>query len=229
MSRSETDTDSDTTTALAAAVLERGGRTLAADAGIELENEPGPLYQLLVLALLMSAPISARIAVATAGELRDAGYTTPQRMYEATWQQRVDVLGRGGYRRYDESTSTTLGQGAELLLERYSGDLRGLAEQAGGDVDRLTSRLKEVKGIGNVGAGIFLREVQGVWPGVRPYFDKLTFKGAARVSLPQDTDALAALVPGEELHRLAAGLVRVARDKKLTEAVESDAGLRSAG
>lgn len=224
MSRS--DTEDDTDTALAAAVLERGGQTLAADAGIELENEPGPLYQLLVLALLVSAPISARVAVASARELCTAGYTTPQRMRDATWQQRVDALGQGGYRRYDESTATTLGQSAELLLERYAGDLRVLAEQAGGDVGRLTSRLKEVKGIGNVGAGIFLREAQGVWPAVRPYFDKLTFKGAGRVGLPQDADVLAALVPDEELDRFAAGLVRVARDKKLTEAVESDAGVR---
>jgi hypothetical protein len=40
---------------------------------------------------------------------------TPRAMAEASWQQGVDALGRGGYRRYDERTSTMLGEGAELL------------------------------------------------------------------------------------------------------------------
>lgn len=209
--------------ALARAVLEHGGQTYASEADIKLDDKPGPLYQLLVLAIMMSAPISGGIALASARELFSAGFTTPQKMRDATWQQRIDAMVKGGYRRYDESTSTTLGESAELVLDRYGGDLRNLAKQAGGDVAALRSSLKEVKGIGNVGADIFLREAQGVWPAARPYLDKQAIKGAQRLGLPDDHDALAKLVRDDDLDRFVAGLVRAARDKKLTETILDDA------
>jgi len=78
-------------------------------------------------------------------------------MAEATWQQRVDALGRGGYRRYDERTATQLGDGAELLSERWGGDLRRLREEADGDVSQLRHLLPEMPGVGPAGAHIFLR------------------------------------------------------------------------
>jgi hypothetical protein len=56
-----------------AAVLDRYGTTFAEDAGIALTDDPAPLFQLLVLAELLSARIGAGIAVATAVELRSAG------------------------------------------------------------------------------------------------------------------------------------------------------------
>lgn len=209
---------------LARALLERGGTTFAEDAGIDLADQPQPLYQLLVLAMLLSARISGGIAVSTARELFAAGYTTPRRMAEATWQQRVDALGRGGYRRYDERTSTMLGQGAELLADSYDADVRRMVAPGDGQAARMRGALKQVPGIGDVGAAIFLREAQGVWPDLRPYLDKLTLRGAERVGLPADVGQLAALVSANDLHRLAAALVRVARDKKLTETVLGDAG-----
>jgi hypothetical protein len=95
------------------------GRTYAEEAGIRLKNTPQPLYRTLVLALLLSARIRASTAVAAARALYDAGMRDPRRMAEATWQQRVDALGRGGYRRYGERTATQLGDGAELLTERW--------------------------------------------------------------------------------------------------------------
>lgn len=106
--------------------VEAYGTTYAEEAGITLRDKPAPLYQLLVLATLLSARISARIALAAARELHQAGYRTPRRMADATWQQRVDALGRGGYRRYDERTATMLGEGAEQLLTDHRGDLREL-------------------------------------------------------------------------------------------------------
>jgi hypothetical protein len=82
-------------------LLGRCGSSYAEEAGIRLADRPGPLYQLLVLATLASARISADIAVAAAGELFAAGYRSPKAMSEASWQDRVDALGRGHYRRYD--------------------------------------------------------------------------------------------------------------------------------
>ena len=78
-----------------------------------------PLYQLLVLVKLLSARISGEIAAAAARELFAAGYRTPRAMSDASWQQRVDALGRGHYQRYDQRTATMLGNGAELLMERW--------------------------------------------------------------------------------------------------------------
>ena len=43
-------------------LLERHGTTYAQDAGIELRDTPAPLFQLLVLANLLSARIGAKVA-----------------------------------------------------------------------------------------------------------------------------------------------------------------------
>jgi hypothetical protein len=47
-------------------LLGRHGRTYAEEAGIRLADRPAPLYQLQVLALLLSARIRAAVAVAAA-------------------------------------------------------------------------------------------------------------------------------------------------------------------
>lgn len=49
-------------------LLDRCGQTYAADAGIRLADTPRPLYQLHVLATLLSARISAGIACRTRGK-----------------------------------------------------------------------------------------------------------------------------------------------------------------
>jgi hypothetical protein len=193
------------------------GRTFAEEAGITLRDTPQPLYRLLVLALLLSARIRGSVAVATARELYEAGLRDPRRMAGADWQQRVDALGRGGYRRYDERTATQLGDGAELLTERWGGDLRRMRKEADGDTGRLRDLLQEVPGLGPAGADIFLREVQRVWPEVAPYLDRKALDGAARLGLPKDPDRLVRLAGDTEPAVLAAALVRAALDKDVAE------------
>ncbi len=199
------------------ALLASHGRTYAREVGVRLTNTPQPLYQLLVLAQLLSARIKASVAADAAGALFDAGMRTPRHMAEATWQQRVDALGVGHYRRYDERTATQLGEGAELLLERYGGDLRELREKAGEDPREETRLLREVPGIGPVGADIFLREAQGVWPEAAPYFDGKAVQGAGRLGLPQSPRELARLADPGDYPAFAAGLVRSALDKHVAE------------
>ncbi|MFI5489557.1 hypothetical protein [Micromonospora echinaurantiaca] len=195
---------------VARVLLDRRGHTYAEEAGIRLADRPAPLYQLLVLATLLSTRIRAQVAVAAARELFAAGYRTPQAMEAASWQDRVDALGRGHYRRYDERTSTMLGTGARLCLDRWRGDLRRLHREADGDPAGLRRRLTEFPGIGPTGADIFLREAQTVWPDVRPYADRRTLAGAKRLGLPASPDRLAGLVGAAEFGRLASALVRVA-------------------
>ncbi|MCB8901042.1 MULTISPECIES: endonuclease [unclassified Streptomyces] len=189
-------------------LLDEHGRTHAVEAGIRLRNTPAPLYRLLTLCVLFSVRIKAGIAVAAARELHAAGMGTPRAMSAASWQDRVDALGRAHYRRYDESTATALGAGAELLLDRYRGDLRRLRDAADGNPDRIRELLQEVPRIGPVGADIFCREAQGVWPELRPAFDSRARETAARLGLPRTPAGLARLVPAEDLPRFAAALVR---------------------
>lgn len=196
-------------------LLDVAGMTYAAEAGIRLRNTPAPLYRLLLLAVLLSTRIKADIAVAAAAELVKAGFGTPQRMLDATWQERVDALGRGHYVRYDESTATALGAGAELLLNDYAGDLRRMRQEADGDIDALHGLLRRVPRLGPVGAHIFCREAQDVWPELRPYVDAKAADGAKRLSLPTTARELAKLVDADDLGRLTAALVRVSLDRKL--------------
>jgi hypothetical protein len=207
---------------IARTLVRRHGTTFAEQAGITLADKPSPLWRLLVLSLLLSARISSDIAVAAARELNRAGYRTPRAMREATWQQRVDALGRGHYRRYDERTSTMLGENADLMIEWYGGDLRRLRDAAGGP-DEIPALLRQFKGIGPTGAVIFCREVQGVWTGLAPFVDDIAARGAKRLGLPPSPGRLAALVPAGDLPRLVAGCVRAARDDAVAEDVRGAA------
>ena len=206
---------SDHDTDIVMALLERHGTTYAEEAGIRLADEPAPLWQLLVLSLLLSARIRSSVAVDAARELFDAGYGTPHGMRDASWRDRVDALGRGGYRRYDERTSTQLGELAVTVLTTYDGDLRKLHEQT----DDLEQDLQQFKGIGPAGAAIFFREAQGTWTDLAPYVDKLAADGAERLGLPPSPDELADLVPAADLPRVVAACVRAARDKKVVDDV----------
>src|SRR5690625_5079574 len=194
------------------AILKRYGTTYAQQAGIRLADKPAPLYQLLVLATLLSARISSEVAVATAHELFTSGFHAPQRMADATWQQRVDALGRGHYRRYDEKTATMLGDGTALLLERHRGDLSTVRDAAD-TIDEVSDVLQGFLGIGTAGADIFMREVQGMWTSMPPHIDPRIKDGAKRLGLPRAPEKLARLVKRTDLPRLTAACVRAGLDK----------------
>lgn len=206
------------TQAIAKALLERAGTSYAAEAGIHLADKPAPLYQLLVLAHLVSARISADIAVAATRELVTSGYRTPQRIADADWRELVDALGRARYKRYDESTASRLGANAAILLDRYDGDLRELAAAADHKPSRAADLLQQFQGIGPVGADIFLREVQDTWTWARPHFDERARKGATQLGLPTEPETLARLASGRTAD-LAAALVRITLDHDLAQAV----------
>jgi endonuclease III len=200
---------------LVSELLGRFGRTYAEEAGIQLADRPGPLYQLHVLATLLSARISADVAMAAARELFTAGYRSPSAMAEASWQDRVNALGRGHYRRYDESTARLLGDAAGQLIRDWGGDLRRLRDKAGGSASGIAGLLAGFPGIGPAGASIFLREVQEAWPSVAPYVDAKMTEGARRVGLPADRDELAAvLAASKQPARMSAALIRVSLSQR---------------
>jgi hypothetical protein len=189
-------------------LLDDHGHTYAEAAGIKLADKPSPLFQLLVLTMLSSTRISADVAVTAARELFRTGWRTPQKMHDATWQQRVDALGRGGYRRYDESTSTKLEELSRMVLDEYAGDLRRIRPSGQGAADDLARTVAGFPRIGPTGGKIFVREVQGVWPEVAPYFDDRALESAERLGLPTDPRRLSALAPEGKTAVLATALVR---------------------
>jgi hypothetical protein len=203
-------------------LTELAGTTYAEQSGITLRDTPGPLYRLLVLSVLLSTRIRADLAVDAARALVDAGMGTPEKMIAASWQERVDALGRARYRRYDESTARALGEGAELLRDEYGGDLRKLRKKAGGDPRAVRELLTAFPRLGPVGADIFCREAQLVWPELRPALDRKVRDGAKRLGLPATAKDLAALIPDDRLAVTAAALVRVALDKNLAEKVRAN-------
>lgn len=198
-------------------LVELHGRTFAQQAGIDLVDEPGPVWQLFVVAQLLSARIRAEVALTSARELFRLGCLTPEATRRTSWQQRVDALGRGGYRRYDFSTSTRLADNAAMVRDRWGDDLRTLRHEADSDPRRIMKLLQDFDGIGPAGAGIFVREVQAVWELTEPFVDALVVKGARLVGLPTQARALAALVPPGDVARLCAALVTVARTPSLAE------------
>lgn len=193
---------------LAQAVMHRHPKSYADELKIDVaKNTPAPLFQWLIASLLFSTRIASDAAMRAAGALFDEGWRTAGKMAQTTWEERVRVLNRNGYARYDESTSRYIGSAVELLVERYHGDLRKLREAAGRNPDTERKLLKEFKGIGDVGADIFFREVQTAWNEVYPFADRKALDAARELGLPTSADGLAELVDRRELPRLLSALV----------------------
>jgi hypothetical protein len=192
-------------------LLKVAGTTYAEEAGIRLRDKPMPLFQLLVLCMLASKPIGATTAVQAAREVFGAGLKTPKAVLAADRKTMIGAFGRAHYVRYDESSATRLVDIAVAVRDDYSGDLRRLATAGECDTNSVKRLLKQFKGIGDTGADIFLREVQDVWPWVRPHLDERATAAAHDIGLPADPAALTALAP-RNTAKLAAALVRVSLD-----------------
>jgi hypothetical protein len=190
-------------------LMQRHGRTFCDELGIDIESgAPSPLFRWLVASILFSSRISADLAIEAARGLSDAGWRTPDKMKDTTWEERVKVLNSSGYARYDESTSRMLGDDVALIEEKYKGDLRRLRDEAGRDPDEERKRLKEFKGLGDVGVDIFFREAQAAWDELHPFVDKRAAQAAEDLGLPKSPQGLAGLVPKKDFPRLVAALVR---------------------
>jgi endonuclease III len=192
-------------------LLKAAGTTYAAEAGIKIGDKPMPLFQLLVLCMLASKPIDAATATRAANEIFRAGLRTPKAVLASDRRTMISAFGRAHYVRYDESSATRLTDMAELVRHDYRGDLREIVERSQRDVATTRRMLKKFKGIGDTGADIYLREVQDVWPWVRPYFDDRATSAAKQLGLPTQPAKLGALAPQANA-RLAAALVRASLD-----------------
>ena len=197
------------TGAIVAAVLDRHGRTFASEAGIDLTDTPQPLFRLLCMSLLLATERNSEYGIQATRALHDAGLRSADDLAGADPETVIDAVGRAKYARRDEQHTDRLQTTAQQVLRDHGGDLRALAEEVEGDVDALTDALTGFKGMGAVGAAIFCREVQQVWPWVRPYADDRALAGADALGLGTTPAKLAALVDGDDLTRFVCALVRV--------------------
>lgn len=194
------------------ALLERHGTSFSQEVGVDLtEDTPSALWSWYLTCLLLSARISSDLAVRAArAYLRTIGRGV-RATEKATWEERVEVLNANGYARYDERTSSMLGDTAAAVRERYGGDLRRLREEAAGDPSRIHSLLQQFKGVGRVGADIFSREAQVTWEELYPFVDDVAAGIADRLGLGRRPATVLKGVPREDVPRFLAALVRADR------------------
>lgn len=191
-------------------LLKRHGESYAEEACIQFKDTPASLFQLLVMSILFSARIRADKAMQAVKAIFERGWDSAKKMDRSSWDQRTELLNANGYARYDESTARMLGQSTHLLNTRYDGDLRNLRKVADHELKTEMELLQEFKGVGEVGAKIFLREVQAVWPEVYPFVDDRASKSAESLGLPKSAETLSELAGGPKtMTRLVAALVRV--------------------
>ncbi len=120
------------------------------------------VFKWFLVCFLLGKPIQQQIAMRTWKVFLDRGYDTPEKIHNASWQQLVDLLGEGGYRRYDELTASNLHDTMQTLLDEYGGKITTVYEQSDDRKD-LESRLQDLKGVGPKTVEIFLREMKPVW------------------------------------------------------------------
>ena len=130
------------------------------DLGIDL-TKPSGRFKWFLASILFGARISEKIAMKTYKTFEKYGILSPEKILDAGWDELVRILDEGGYVRYDFSTATKLLNIMKELKEKY-GSLEKLYAQSK-DTPDLVAKLKEFKGIGDVTAQIFLRELRVVW------------------------------------------------------------------
>ena len=111
---------------------------------------------------MFGARISQDIAARAFRELDKLGVLTPRKLADTDWQTLVDALGRGGYRRYDESTARELIELGAAVSDNYGGRLSRLRREVDSRA-ALTERVQQFKGIGPTAADIFAREIAPLW------------------------------------------------------------------
>lgn len=191
------------------------------DTSLPRRNEPTPetVLALLYLAMLSSARISHELAYKSLQCLIEAGYQDIETLKRSTWQERTEVLTKGGYTRYREKTATALGEMADFIEKEYDNDLNNLLKKADSSPIKVRKLLQGIKGIGKVGTDIFFDVAQGIWPPLAPFVDPRSMETAKHCGLGSDVEALWDAVGKNpvEMCKLSSALTMVRLEKKEKE------------
>lgn len=148
-------------------MTDRKDRIGATDLGIDLDKGTDTqVFHWLIACQLFGARISQEIAARTYRELEKERLLSPKALAETDWRHLADVLERGGYTRYKESTARELVEVGRHAQERYAGKLTRIRRADEGDQASkkvVTERLQEFKGVGPAAARIFLRDMAPIW------------------------------------------------------------------
>ena len=225
------------------ALLSKYGVQPLQDTSLPKQNEATPetVLALLYLALLSSARISHELAYKSLQCLIEANYQDIRTLKKSTWQERTEVLTRGGYTRYREKTATALGDLAEFIEKEYGAlylyadppphslpltsptssdnDLNNLLKKADSSPAKVRKLLQEIKGIGKVGTDIFFDAAQGIWPCLAPFIDPRSLVTAKKCGLGSNVDAIWDAVGRDpfEMCKLSSALTMVRLEKQEKE------------
>ncbi|WDZ82478.1 hypothetical protein [Micromonospora cathayae] len=183
--------------------LAGAGRGFAEQYGFRVTNNPGSLFQLLVLSVLLARPGDFRRALDATRALRDAGWDSAARMSRSLHEQRTRVLRDNGFRSDPDALADLLGDLALTVLRDYRGDLRRLRAVAHHDPARERDLLARLPGVDQPVVDLFLREVQALWREVAPVADRRALAAARRLGLGRSAGDLAGLAGSGESERLA--------------------------
>lgn len=148
-------------------IIKKFGKLYSEKLGINLNSrKEKEIFKWFLASILFGKRIGENIAMNTYREFEKAGLLTPDKISQAGWDELVNVLDRGGYVRFDFSTSTKLLNIMKDLKEKY-GSLENL-HKVSKDSEDLEKRLQEFKGIGPITTNIFLREMRTVWKKANP-------------------------------------------------------------
>ncbi|KAL9049811.1 MAG: hypothetical protein Q9162_007019 [Coniocarpon cinnabarinum] len=199
-------------------LLQEHGSLPLSGFGLDKPGEPTAPTVLahLLNAMLTSARISHALATKTVKCLIEANYHHIDTLIASSWEERTDVLTKGGYTRYREKTATGLGELADLVSSKYDGDLNKLRAAAVDDPHKVRELIKEVKGLGEVGVNVFNDTVQAVWPCMAPYVDPRSFGTAEELGVGKDVQALWQGVGKDpvQMARLCSALTTVRLERK---------------
>lgn len=201
-------------------LLDMYGRGFAGELGIRVTNNPARLFALLCLAILSQPGVDPRKAADAARALFEQGWTTPQEFAASSGQERVEVLEQAGYPGDAEEAARALSDSADVLVERYEGDLREVRSEADGDRERLRDLLSRLPGMTDTGVDVFLRDVQAIWQEIAPFADPRALAAAKRLELASSAEELLELVRAggaEKLAWLVGALVLVDLEQEYDE------------
>lgn len=206
-------------------LIEKYGSIPLSDTELEDPMSPKPetILALLLNAIFSSARISHELAAKTIATAIKADYHKIDTLRKSSWDERTQVLTEGGYTRYREKTATALGELVQLIDEKYNGDLNNLlpGSRTDSSPSEIRTRLKEIKGLGDVGIDIFMDTAQAVWPCLAPFLDPRSAKTAGAIGIPGNAQTLWSTKdidqdPGK-MCSLASALTNVRLDKREKE------------
>jgi len=178
------------------------GRGFAAGYGLPVTNNPASLFQLLCLAMFLARPGDPDRAVRTTRLLRERGLGTAKRLAALPPAELAALLRSCRWQRDPDRIAGATIRFADVVAQRYGGDLRRLRSAARRAPGRERALLTELPEVDARVVDLFLRETQAFWPEVAPVVDARALAAARRLGLARSAAELAEVAGTAEPERL---------------------------